>query len=323
MKARILFFVLALAVAAFATAQPLESVLTPAGELFTLDVVGEGQALALTKRVGGEREQIIIPATAGEELDHDGRLLYDTATELLFVLFRRDSGDVVLTTLDKEGVWSDEHVLSLGDGSHRSGLRAAITHDTDGEVAMTFVHAIWWQQGEQLVPSYGLVAYEGVERVSSYTGSLVELANSIRNGSNHDGSAPEDSLPLLAISGTAKEADVVFGSLETPSATRIKILPKKRGEAKIWIPVGRTGGNMPHPKFASASKGSAQVMIVGTRVVVYSSNENVFHFSVYTEGEWGPVRSLKLDESMTARQVESALRRAVSEYHTSADAVHE
>ncbi|HEX6161103.1 MAG TPA: hypothetical protein VF111_13105, partial [Thermoanaerobaculia bacterium] len=262
MKSRILFVVLALAVAVSATAQPLESVLTPAGTLYTLDSIGEGQALALTRRVGSEREPIIVPATAGEELDHDGRLLYDQATDTLFVVFRRASGDVVLTSMDSKGVWSDEHVIALGDGSVRSGLRVALTHDKENDASLSFLHAIWWQQGEKLVPSYALVAYDGTERLSTYVGSLIDLANAIRNGSDREGAAPDDSLPLLAITGSAKEVDVVFGSLETPTATRIKILPKKRGEARIYIPIGRSGGNMPHPKFASAANGNAQVMMV-------------------------------------------------------------
>lgn len=323
MKARILLFVLSLCVAIPAMAQPLESVLTPSGALYTLDAIAEGRALSVTRRVGGERETIIVPATAGEELDHDGRLLYDNANETLFVLFCRASGDVVLTSMDRDGVWSDEHVLALGSGARRTGLRVAMTHDKDGNASLSFVHAIWWEQGDKLVPNYGLVAYDGTERLSTYVGSLIDVANAIRNGSDREGSAPEDSLPLLAIGASANEADVVFGSLETPTATRLKILPKKRGEARIYIPIGRTGGGMPHPKFASASNGNAQVMIVGDRIVVYSTGDGSFHFSVYDAGQWGPVRSLKLDESMTARQVESALRRAVSEYHTVADVIHE
>ncbi|HEY0143469.1 MAG TPA: hypothetical protein VGF48_21435 [Thermoanaerobaculia bacterium] len=323
MKTRILFVVLAAFIALSAIGQPLESVLTPDGALFTLDSIAEGQALALNRRAGSERDTIIIPATAGEELDHDGRLLYDHATSTLFVLFRRASGDIVLTSMSGEGVWSDEHVLSLGDGTLRTGLRVALTHDQEDHASLSFVHAIWWEQGEKLLPRYGLVAYDGVEHLSTYVGSLIEVANGIRNGSDREGSAPEDSLPLLAISATAKEADVVFGSLETPTATRLRILPKKRGEARIYIPIGRTGGGMPHPKFASASNGNAQVMMVGDRIVVYSAAASSFRFSVYDAGQWGPVRSLKLDETMTARQVESALRRAVSEYHTSAEVVHE
>ena len=87
--------------------------------------------------------------------------------------------------------------------------------------------------------------------------------------------------------------------------------PKKKGEARIYTPIGRSGGSMPHPRFGSESTSNAQVMMVGTRVVVYTMAEK-FTFSVYDGRTWGPVRSLRLDAAMTASAVEAALRRAVS-----------
>lgn len=324
MKARLLFAALVvLTVAVSASAQRLESVLTQGGALYTLDSL-ENRALVLIRRQGETRKATIVPGTSGEALDFDGRLLYDANSETLFVVWRREApaGDEIILKSLHDGVWSDEHVIAMINGDHRTGLRVALTRLKDNGATLAFVHAVWWDQrgDESLVPRYGLVAYGEGAFLSTFEGNLHELA-SFTGTNNNGGSAPEDSLPLLALTPAADSVDVVFGALDAPNATRVKLTPKrKKGDAKLWVPIGRSGGGMPHPKFASASNGNAQVMIVGQRVVVYSAGES-FRYAIYDRGEWSPVRSIPLDESISAHEVEAELRRSVSEDQELADTV--
>lgn len=315
MKARLLFAaLLVLLVAVTASAQRLESVLTSGGALYTLKSLDD-KALMLIKREGNKREPIVIKATVDAELDYDGRLLYDGSTETLFVVWRRASegGDEIrFVSMNRNGVWSSSHVLATATGDDRTGLRAAVTRMKDEGSTVAFVHAVWWdQRGGEVNPRYALAAFdrEGTH-LSSYEGNLLDLAGT---HDNSGGSAPEDALPLLAVTSATDAVDVVFGTLNAPTATRVKLTPKRKTpDARLYVPIGRSGGNMPHPKFASASNGNAQVMIVGSRVVVYSADET-FRFSLYDRGEWSPVRMIPLDETMTAREVEAELRRAISE----------
>lgn len=317
MKARLLFVAVILLVALGATSQPVETALTPGGTLFTIEAQGEQHTLALIARNGESRETILIPATEGEALDTDAHLLYDRVSDTVFVVWRRatDAGDEIVTTSrDKDGAWSDAYVLAEADGSvaERRVLRAAITHakDENSGAQLSFLHAVWWDQGSTLVARYALIAYDGAERLSAFTGNLRDLLGSTRVGDSFE-PAPDDAFPLLAVNAATDGVDVVFGSLDQPTANRVKLIPKKKGDARIYTPIGRSGGGMPHPRFGSESTANAQVMMVGTRVVVYTMGEK-FTFSVYDGRTWGPVRSLRLDEAMTASAVEAALRRAVS-----------
>lgn len=315
MKARLLSVAVMLFVALGATAQPVETALTPGGTLFTIEAQAEQHALALIARNGESRETIVIPATEGEALDTDAHLLYDRVSDTVFVVWRRatDAGDeIVITSRDKDGAWSDAYVLAEADGSvaERRVLRAAITHATENGAQLSFLHAVWWDQGSTLVARYALIAYDGAERLSAFTGNLRDLLGSTRVGDSFE-PAPDDAFPLLAVNAATDGVDVVFGSMDQPTANRIKLIPKKKGEARIYTPIGRSGGSMPHPRFGSESTSNAQVMMVGTRVVVYTMGEK-FTFSVYDGRTWGPVRSLRLDAAMTASAVEAALRRAVS-----------
>ncbi|MEA2491393.1 MAG: hypothetical protein QOH21_3185 [Acidobacteriota bacterium] len=318
MKARLLFVAVILLVAIAAAAQPLESVLTPNGTLFTLEPVAEQNALALIARNGETRQTIVIPATEGEALDSDAHLLYDRVSDTVFVVWRRASAagdEIVMTSRDTDGAWSDEYVVAQADGavSGRAVLRVAMTHakDENSGAQLSFLHAVWWDQTSAPVARYALLAFEGAQRLSAYTGNLRDIAGSTRVGAS-EGLTPDDAFPLLALTAATDGVDVVFGALDQPTATRVKLIPKQKGEARIYTPIGRSGGSMPHPRFAATAYSNAQVMVVGTRVVIYNAAADNFSFSVYDRGAWGPVRSLRLDASMTAREVEAALRRAVA-----------
>lgn len=322
MKLRLLPVVMLAALAAGSLfGQGLETVLTSGGALYTVEPVNDGTALSVTRRHGELREPMLVPASVDAAHDSDARMLYDGSTETLFVVWRRESsaGDEIVMTSHRDGAWSDAIVAAAADSDApaRSGLKVTLGHGGDaGSVA--FVHAVWWDRTVVTATArYALVAYENGAHASTFVGDLETLASSKKINANER--LPEDAMPLLAITPSADGADVLFGALDHPSATRVKLIPEhKQGDAKIWIPVGRSGGGVPHPRFAAASNGNAQVMIVGTRVVVYSAGEAKFHFSVYGRGDWSPIRSIPLDALMTAREVEAELRRAVAQDQESA-----
>lgn len=316
MKLRLLSFAIVAALAAGSLfGQGLESVLTSGGSLYTIETVQDGTALSLTRRQGEERKPMLVPASEDAVHDADARLLFDRASETLFVVWRRESaaGDEIVMTSLRDGAWSNELVIAPADSAApaRNGLRVTLGHGGD-ENHVTFVHAVWWDRTATATARYALVAFENNEHASTFLGDLETLASTKKVNANER--VPEDALPLLAISPATDGADVLFGALDHPAATRVKLTPEhKQGDAKIWIPVGRSGGAVPHPRFAAASYGgNAQVMIIGSRVVVYSAAEE-FHFSVFSRGEWSPVRVIPLDEAMTAREVEAELRRAVTQ----------
>lgn len=317
MKRALLFTlsILTLAVSAVAS----EPVLTPDGVLFT--VAAEGNTLVVTRRENMERTAIVVPATRGSELETDGRLAYDRSSRTLFVAWRRvvnsNNSEIVFSTMNDAGQWSEASVISRAYGYAHAGLQLGVTRGaSDDGQPTTFVNAIWWKESPaELIAEYGLVAIDASGVVSTAVADLNDVAG-LRSALSDGVNAPETTktYPPLALAVQKDWIDVVFGSRDKASFTRIGVQPTLvKGNARIWKPLGRgTGARVPYTRINAALGGQAETHISGDRVVVFTADAK-FRYAVFENGVWSSVRSIPLDATMTAREVAAELRRSVAQ----------
>lgn len=297
-----------------------EPVLTGNGDLFT--IAADGDTLVVTRRHDMQRQEMVVPATAGAAIDTDGRIAYDRATETLYVVWRRvaaGSDEIVFSTLDASGKWSDAAVIARGTGYKHADLRISLTRSASQPLA--FLHAVWWKEAQtDLVAQYGIVAIEGTSVVSTNVADLLDVAN-IRSAldpsaNNADGGAvkpePVPTYPPLGIEPAGENVDVVFGSADKKSFTRVNIQPRLRPEARLYVPGGRNGTRVPYTKIHNAMVGEGQVQthISGNRVAVYTAASN-FRYALFENGAWSAVRSIPVGDGLTADEIAAELLRSV------------
>ena len=119
------------------------------------------------------------------------------------------------------------------------------------------------------------------------------------------------------MSRNGQEVDVVFGAKEETALTSVKVKPRKvAGDARIFVPGGRSAFKTPRAKIVSPNALPVQALISHNgRIVLYAPGER-FSFVVLDNGAWTPVRSLKMDEKMTLDHVLKDLQRTVEESET-------
>jgi hypothetical protein len=175
-----------------------------------------------------------------------------------------------------------------------------VTHGADeDEGNASLVHLAWWKVGAGLAePWYALVALERDEEPVTSFASLTDLA-----------------ALTVDISTTAEPEDT--GAARETAVTSVTIKPRKiGGTARIFVPVGRKGHKTPRANLISSSENPLQAIISRNgRIVLYAPGER-FSFVVLDNGEWTPVRTLKVDEKMTMDHVLKDLRNTVEELET-------
>lgn len=327
MKSRIVAIALALLTASTAFAVDMKTVLSPDGTLFAVDGGTPRAFLSLTKNKGDERATMLVPATDDEATESDARLLWDTKTATLFVVWHSaapDRDSIMMQSLNAEGVWSEPVVLASCSSRRRVGLQTLLTHAAvpveeakDGEqpepkpiAYATLIHAAWWGVGESYTAEYAMVAYEGGQLVSSEVARLDELANRGGEADEYeDTGAPLH--PPLAMTLDGNAVDVVYGTANSTRLTRLKLDPKKVvGDGRFWRPLGRNGGRTGPARLIAADAAPLQAFVSRGRIVLYDSSAK-FRFVMFENGEWSPERMLQLDGHVTAEQVVRELQRTV------------
>lgn len=316
MKSRIVAIALALLTASTAFAVDMKTVLSPDGTLFAVDGGTPRAFLSLTKNKGDERVTVLVPATDDEATESDARLLWDTKSATLFVVWHsaaagRDS--IMMQSLNAEGAWSEPVVLASCSSQRRVGLQTLITHapvDEEKTAYATLIHAAWWGVGESYTAEYALVAFEAGALVSSEVARLDELANRGGEADEYeDTGAPLH--PPLALTHDGNSVDVVFGSANSTKLTRLKLDPKKVvGNGRFWRPLGRNGGRTGPARLIAADAVPLQAFVSRGRIVLYDPAAK-FRFVMFENGEWSPERMLQLDGHVTADQVVRELQRTV------------
>jgi hypothetical protein len=309
-----------------ALASPVETVLTSDSTLYAIESDSPQPFLEIVKRVGTDRETILVPGSADATVeDSDGRLAWDSRTNTLYVVWHRrgeQSDEIVVSSRGPAGEWSEPVTVSADPASRHEGLQITLAKAVYEEVESTLIHTAWWALGSgDPKAEYALIAFTGGAHASTEPLSLDELARA-----NSEGPAePEDTgramHPPLAMERNGSGVVVVFGGVETTTLNRVRVTPvlKKAGEARMWKPLGRTGERVPRAYLTSLTTNPVQAFVIGGRIVLYTP-DSTFRYVVFDDGQWSPARMIALDEKLTSDKMLHELRKAVED-HTDPDEI--
>lgn len=317
----LLAFALSLAVAV--SAYGASSALTPDGSRYSVEPGTETPQLLLVRVNGDTRDTIDVPSTDDDAVEAEPHVAYDALTGALYVVWtRRAEGveEIRFAIRSADGIWSAPHTVTSGT-ERILGTQVVVTHGVEQDASLPLIHIAWWMVGGTLSePWYALVALEKDREPATSFASLVDLA-AISVDSETASMEREDmgaaAHPPLAMSRNGQEVDIVFGAVDQTAVTRLIVAPRAiGGTARIFVPVGRSAFRTPRAKLASASEQPLQAMISRNgRIVLYAPGER-FSYVVLDNGEWTPVRSLKVDEKLTLDHVLKDLQRTVEELET-------
>ena len=313
---------LALLLSASAYAGEIQTVLTPGSTLYSIDS-GDHPWLELSRRNGEITEGLIVPGTDSGTLtgarESDARLLWDSLTSTLFVIWHRssDGEDAIMLATLKDDDWSRPVTIAEGASVRRLGLQVALTRDAldeEGTTYATLIHAAWWSMGAQSAAEYALVAFEDGRPVSTDVAALEELA-AVRSAEGVEAEEVGEPLhPPLAMTRADKAVDIVFGAEHSTRMTRVRLEPRRvAGDARIWKP-GRSGVGQTGPaRLISANSAPVEAFISKGRIVLYNSAAQRFRYVVLENDGWTPERMIQLDEKVTSDTLVRELQRTVEE----------
>ena len=322
MKRLLLVGLLVLAPAAFGAS----SVLTGKGLFYSIEKPDEGNSVLLMRRSGGVKVMLVVPSTVDDTRDHFAQLEYDRVTDRLFVIWVRDaekSSDVMMSWLDPDGSWSDPLVVAsaVGGAAARDGLRTVLTRASADGTRATLIHvASWVRERDSLTGEYSLVAFESGRQTSISSATFEQLGDRALQMPLGDDVDVVTTFPALAMKAVADGIDLVYGREQGTTVTRLHIAPRMEPHARLWKPVGRSGGTMPPAHFAATSSTPVRALFSGDRVVLYT-NEKVFRFVVFEGGTWSPAREFVLDHTLTGDALLSHIRQSIEEELTPEDVI--
>lgn len=305
-----------------------DNVLTSDSTLWTVSIPADTTRLDLIRRNGEVRTAIVVPSTDDDALETDPRLAWDRRSGTLFVMWDRASegmNETRLVALNADGTWSAPMVIASG-GAKRAGLQLVMTslHEegTEGREASdtTFLHAAWWKHaGNDVELEYALLAFDGGTHLSTDVSTLnapEEKSVVAAEAEQEDtGLALHPPLAMMrAKDGVA--VDVIYGERDTTAVNRVNLQPRRiEANARIWRP-GRSVVAPRTPRSRMASENARPVQAFtssnGGRIVLYTPDAK-FRYSIFDNGEWTPVRMIKLDENLTSEHLLEQLRRTVEE----------
>lgn len=300
-----------------------DNVLTSDSTLWTVSVPADTTRLELTRRNGEVRIAIPVPTTDDEALETDPRLAWDRRSGTLFVMWDRASegmNETRLAALNADGTWSAPMVIGAG-GAKRAGLQLVMTslHEAateEGRAALdtTFLHAAWWNaNGNDVQLEYALLAFDGGTHLSTDVSTL-SVPEHVAAAAEPEDTGNAIHPPLAMVRAKDGGVEVLFGERDTTAVNRVNLTPRRvEANARIWRP-GRSaaGPRTPSSRMASENSKPVQAFTSNGRIVLYTPDAK-FRYSIFDNGEWTPVRMIKLDETLTSEHLIEQLRRAVEE----------
>jgi hypothetical protein len=323
MKRRLTALLVALLlVASFASAQEtVYRVLRADGTVYSIDASKATGQLEVKRRRGEIRDTLLVPSTDDEAVESDARLVLDSATGSVFVVWHssaEDLDEIRLAVLDSNDEWSKVHLVASSDRVRRAGLQVILTHArVEGDESdTTLLHAAWWSIGTEMTPEYALVAFESNLHLSTEVDNLRTFTKDVTVASLaivEDEDTGEVAHPPLAMNAAGKFIDILHGDVRTTTVTRVRVEPTRvSSEARIWRPSGKALQHTPPARLTSLGATPVQAFLNGDRFVLYTPDVK-FRYSVYDDGVWTPIRTIELDENLTSQHVLEQLRRSVEE----------
>jgi hypothetical protein len=324
-------------VALFAqVADDRDVLLTSDGTLYTIETnVNDGSVpidvvmfLRLTIQHGNERMQTVVPETLASGINWRPALAYDSESKTLFVFWLKMpnamSSELMLASY-ANGRWQPAVSIDSQPFHLRYNLRIGISRrvaqlQKDGsyaDVPALLVHAVWWEEtGYGEVARYGLFVIEKGTVSSVELHDLSEFAAVPDSAYNVDPNFNREILRHPAIVDTASpdSIDVVFGDMRTNAFNRVNLKPISDG--RIHIPIGaRPGGpRVPAPMSFSADwSGRIGVIAPGRdgKMLFYNTSKNAISYIMF-DGTWSTVKSLPLNEKLSADAAVVALTRMMN-----------
>lgn len=315
-------FVAVLFALAFVAAIPAfgaSSLLTPDGVRYTLELSADLAHVEIARAEGEERTRLIVPSTQDATRESQAQLAFDSATDTLFVVWTRESagvGEVRYAALSPAGHWSPARLVAAGSSMYR-GLQFVLTHDVNDGVDATLMHVAWWSiNGNLLTPEYALFAFENGRLVSAEQENLDDLAGlaTLRTTNDIDIPAGSELQPPLALDRSGNTVDVVFGSPQSTTVTRVNVVTRKVGaDVRIWKPLGRRGGRTPASGLASLTSAPVRAYMDKGHLALYTIDDELRFVVLRNNGTWSPVRTLRIDEDNTATDLLRDLEKTVEE----------
>jgi hypothetical protein len=250
-----------------------------------------------------------VISTEDAELESDARLLWDSATSTLFVIWNHHaaSGDEIrVARLDAEGQWSAPINISIGLRLRCLGLQVELTHasiDDEASSKATLVHAVWWNVDDVPTAEYALVAFESGQHVSTMIDSLDSLVPP--STPEPDGTLSEDATialcPPLAILQAGSGVDIAYGQRFSSGVTRLRVDPWRIvSNARMWKPLGKTAERTGRSGLVASTGAPVEVVLSADRIVLYAPGAK-FRYATYKDGGWSPILALKLDDEIISR----------------------
>lgn len=340
-KVAVLLLLIALPAVASAAQPERDMLLTPGGTLYTVErvwaddirgvAVTSNSYLTLSQRQGDEIYRYIVPGTLVNGVHTNPTLAYDNDTDTLFLFWQHSStalhSELYFTSFSK-GNWTPELTFATAR-NQRSNLRIAVTRKVtiDGPHGQSQqpevnVHAVWWEfdspTGKQSA-RYALLTIENGQVIPpGETYHLSSFASSgVKQESEPGVNADVFKHPALFATPQQDSVDVIFGSVETSSFTRVRIRPSKPSlDARIRIPVGVKDQPLAgSPRFRATAQGEriAAINADPDRVVFYTRNHDAVHYVMYKNGSWTDMRAIALDSQVTSDAAVEAIRRMISQ----------
>lgn len=315
--------ILALAMTAAFSAYGASSALTADGSRYSVEAAPDSPQLVLVRVSGDTRDTIAVPSTDDAAVEPESHVAYDAITGSLYVVWtRRSEGvdELRYATRSADGNWSAPQTITSG-AERILGSQVVVTHRIEeSDPNVSFLHVAWWKVGANLSePWYAVVALEKDQEPSTSFANLVDLAalsnDAVAASELEDTGAAAH--PPLMMSRNGQEVDIVFGAASETAVTSVTVRPRRIDpNARIFVPVGRRAYKTPRANFTSASNEPLQAIISRNgRIVLYSRGER-FSYVVLDNGQWTPVRTLKVDEKMTLDHVLKDLKNTVEELET-------
>lgn len=347
MKRLLVSFALVLfATAAFAQAADRDVLVTLDGTVYTVEqqVPSASSGIAATNFLelsihnGSETQHMLVPESLSAGYHFGGALAYDADSKTLFVLWiHMPSGmsSELLLASYRDGKW--QPAVSIDDQGYnaRTNLRLGITRrvsqlQKDGSYAdapALLLHAVWWEEtghGEEaryaMLPiDNGALSPSAIE-VHSLE-EFVSTTNEPHNAVAANFNAEILRHPAIVSSPMQSTVDVVFGDTKTNTIHGVTLHPI--ADARVHIPVGIGGGGGPGvgkppmalaapPSFSSNWKGPITIIERGDRLAFANAGDTSLNYITYANGTWSDVKSIGIDNKLSAEAALAALDKMVS-----------
>jgi hypothetical protein len=336
---KLLLFVALVVLPIVASAGQGDTLLTPAGTLFSVDselVVGPADSttvsdthLFLTSRTGAETKKEMIPATIVDGSHTDAAMAFDADSGMLFVFWIHTKSltgsELLFASRNAEGAWSEPTQFGGRIFDLRKNLRIAVTrkfYDEDEDVLRSgiSVHAVWWEWdthlGEWFAQYQMLTIVNGAVAEAPAILDLRKIARDEAPAATEKVELDALSQPLLFTAPKQDSVLVVFGDVHTQQLHEVRVNPfKAKAEGRLRVPVGRREGGSKVPTLVVA-QGSRMDGVYGDseRMALYTTDQDSVRYVVMKDGAWSEQQQITLDSQITASAAVDALRRLVSEH---------